>query len=221
VGGLWVVLLVVTLGALALVLGRPGRLRGIGRSRRGRSLPSWISEAPPAPEEAERRSLDLLRSVVNPDEWEMFEELGFICVTGRRGPRSGRPAGAPPRYRYLIYPHLPVVALLPRSMAPVREYCVQFPERGECGTPLLPRGDDVLAKWMTLRADEDRLLSYANVGNAGCQVPLSRIERDLKRLERWQSRRRRAAQNGGSAASAGGSPGGAGRLSAVSSSIRR
>ena len=37
--------------------------------------------------------------------------------------------------------------------------------------PTLPEGDDVLAKWMTLRADEDRLLSYANVCNAGCQMP--------------------------------------------------
>jgi hypothetical protein len=221
VGGLGVLLLVVTLGALALVIGRPGPLRRGRHRAAGRSAPAWVREPPVPPEEAEARSLELLRSVVNRDEWEMYRELGFICVTGRRGPRAGRPGGGTPRYRYLIYPHLPVVALLPRSLAPVREYCVQFPERGAAGTPLLPEGDDVLAKWMTLRADEDRLLSYANVGNAGCQVPLSRIERDLKRLERWQARRRRAAQNGGSAAPSGGSSGAAGRLSAVSSSIRR
>ncbi len=219
--GLGVVVLVVTLGALAAVMGRPalGRRRRPGRGRP--ALPSWIREAPLPPQEAERRSLDLLRSVVNEDEWEMFSDLGFICVTGRRGPRPGRPAGGPPRYRYLIYPHLPVVALLPRSMAPVREYCVQFPERGEAGTPLLPQGDDVLAKWMTLRADEDRLLSYANVGNAGCQVPLGRIERDIARLERWSARRASGGQNGGSASPSGGSPGAAGSASAVSSSIRR
>ena len=110
-------------------------------------------------------------------------------------------------------------------MAPVREYCVQFPDRDGAGTPLLPRGDDVLAKWMTLRADEDRLLSYANVGNAGCQVPLSRIERDIARLERWTARRAMRPpgmdQNGGSGSSAAGSPGAAGSSSAVSSSIRR
>ncbi len=122
----------------------------------------------------------------------MFTELGFICVAGRR---PGRAPDGPPRYRYLIYPHLPVVALLPRSMAPVREYCVQFPDRSSPGgTTLLPAGDDVLAKWMTLRADEDRLLAYANVGGAGCQVPLSTVERDITRLERWHARRR--AQNG-------------------------
>ena len=78
----------------------------------------------------------------------------------------------------------------------------------------------MLAKWMTLRADEDRLLSYANVAGAGCQVPLSRIERDLKRLERWQAAPA-AAQNGGSG-SFGAPVGGprAGSSSAVSSSIR-
>jgi hypothetical protein len=224
-GGLGVVVLVVTLGALAAVMGRPalGRGRRLRARRRGRALPSWIREPPLAPEEAERRSLELLRSVVNEDEWEQFRELGFICVTGRRQGRAGRPPGGPPRYRYLIYPHLPVVALLPRSMAPVREYCVQFPDRGGSDTPVLPQGDDVLAKWMTLRADEDRLLSYANVGNAGCQVPLSRIERDIARLERWTARRRAegADQNGGSGSPSDGSPGAAGRLSAVSSSIRR
>ena len=103
-------------------------------------------------------------------------------------------------------------------MAPVREYCVQFPDRLAGDTPLLPEGDDVLAKWMTLRADEDRLLSYANVASAGCQVPLSRIERDLKRLERWEARARD--QNGGSGSFAGASPGAGPSSSAVSSSIR-
>jgi hypothetical protein len=209
---------VVTLAALAAAIHGPA-LAARGRRRAAREMPSWVSEPPLRPEEAERRSLDLLRSVVNPDEWEMFRELGFICVTGRR-PR--RDPDGPPRYRYLIYPHLPVVALLPRSLAPVREYCVQFPERAGSGaTRLLPTGDDVLAKWMTLRADEDRLLAYANVGGAGCQVPLSRIERDLRRLERW---RERPGQNGAAPASPGalpGSPGAAGSPSAVSSSIRR
>ena len=154
-----------------------------------RSTPRWAREAPVGRAEADRRSLDLLRSVVNPEEWQMFTELGFICVTGRRFRRDGREGL--PRYRYLIYPHLPLVALLPRSMAPVREYCIQFPEagagRGETDDGLLPIGDDVLAKWMTVRADEDRLLSFANVCNAGCQIPLSQIERDLRRLNRWQA----------------------------------
>lgn len=208
--GLGVVVLVVALGGLAALLmrdpaGTPARTRGgryPGRARRT-PLPDWVREPPVGAAEAERRSLELLRSVINSDEWEMFRDLGFICVTGRRGrrrPGEGARAGAPalPRYRYLVYPHLPVVALLPRSMAPVREYCVQFPDRtGGAQEPVLPSGDDVLAKWMTLRADEDRLLAYANVCNAGCQIPLSQIERDLERLSRWQARRARRAGGSG------------------------
>ncbi len=164
------------------------------RPRRRRPLPAWVTEPPVGAEEAERRSLELLRSVVNPEEWEMFTDLGFICVTGRRRDHAER-RGVLPRYRYLVYPHLPVVALLPRSMAPVREYCVQFPDlRSASGGPNLPRGDDMLAKWMTLRADEDRLLAYANVANAGCQIPLGQIERDIARLEQWHERRRLRAE---------------------------
>ncbi|MGD9694961.1 MAG: hypothetical protein AB7V42_04785 [Thermoleophilia bacterium] len=220
-GGLGVVVLVVTLGALGAIMARPTR-RGDTPARR-RADRSWVAEPPLPPAEAEHRSLALLRSVVNEDEWEMFRDLGFICTTGRRPAGRARPPS--PRYRYLIYPHLPIVALLPRSMAPVREYCVQFPERDAEGrATLLPSGDDVLAKWMTLRADEDRLLSYANVGNVGCQVPLSRIERDLARLERWTARRRRSAadQKGGgdSPAAASGPAPASGSPSAVSSSIR-
>lgn len=213
--GLWVIALVMALGALAMAMTHPAR-PARERRRAGPALPGWVSEAPLSREAAEQRSLDLLRSVVNRDEWDMFRDLGFICVAGRR---PGRAPDGPPRYRYLIYPHLPVVALLPRSMAPVREYCVQFPDRSSPpgATSLLPAGDDVLAKWMTLRADEDRLLAFANVASAGCQVPLSTVERDITRLERWHERRR--AQNGpGSEASA---PSDAGRLSAVSSSMRR
>jgi len=212
--GLWVIALVMTLGGLAMAMARPARAAR-GRRRSGAGLPRWVSERPLSREAAERRSLDLLRSVVNAEEWEMYRDLGFICVAGRR---PGRSPDGPPRYRYLIYPHLPVVALLPRSMAPVREYCVQFPDRTSPGAAgLLPAGDDVLAKWMTLRADEDRLLAYANIASAGCQVPLSTVERDITRLERW--RERRSAQNG-SGSEASGAPE-AGRLSAVSSSMRR
>lgn len=182
------------LGALG-VLGIAMRGRGVGPARSAAGPPEWVREHPVGTEEAERRSLELLRSVVNADEWEMFRDLGFICVTGRHGASCGGRRDGVPQHRYLIYPHLPVVALLPRSMAPVREYCVRFPDRhAPGGTAVLPAGDDVLAKWMTLRADEERLLSFANVAGAGCQVPLGRIEHDLVRLDRWHARR--AAQNG-------------------------
>jgi hypothetical protein len=188
VAGLLVLLLVATMGALAVgVRASAGDRRETGRGLRRRPPPDWVREPRVSRAEAERRSLDLLRSVVNPDEWEMYRELGFICVTGHR-PSRGRTA--PPRYRYLIYPHLPVVAVLPRSMAPVREYCVRFPERGDAAD--LPTGDDLLAKWMTLRSDEGRLLRHANVSSPGCQIPLGRIERDIARLRRWRSLREAA-----------------------------
>lgn len=112
----------------------------------------------------------------------MFHELGFICVRGRR-----RATGGPGRYRYLLYPHRPVVALMPGSLTPVREYCIQFPEAGHGRADALPAGDDILAKWMTIRGDEDRLLSFSNVATAGCEVPLDLVERDLNRLRRWRA----------------------------------
>jgi hypothetical protein len=215
--GLMVMALVLILGLIGVTLGFAGH--GTAGSRAAADPPSWLTERPPSPEQSEDRSRDLLWSVVDPEEWQMFHDLGFICVTGRRRARGGRHFERPLRHRYLIHPHLPVVALLPRSMAPVREYCVHFPDRGSAaGSTLLPAGDDVLAKWMTLRADEERLLSFANVSGVGCQVPLERIERDLARLERWTARR--AAQKGaeGSSPAAPRSP--AGRPSAVSSSMR-
>ncbi len=191
--GIGIVLLLAALGVIALTLVRALRAARPPRRRpRRRSAPPAPPERPVPPAEAERRALALLRSVVNHEEWAMFRDLGFICVAGNR-PASRRGPGDGPRHRYLIYPHLPVVALLPRSLAPVREYCIQFPEVGGERSRALPAGDDVLAKWMTLRADEDRLLAYANVANAGCQVSLGRIERDLGRLERWQRQRPREA----------------------------
>jgi hypothetical protein len=42
---------------------------------------------------------------------------------------------------------------------------------------------------MTVRAEEDRLLAYANVSSPGCQVPLTQIERDLGRYQSWLARR--------------------------------
>lgn len=186
--GIGIVLLAAALGAIALTMLRTLRQGGPSRRRpRRRGAPSVPRERPLPPTEADRRALALLRSVVNPEEWAMFRDLGFICVAGHRP--AGRATGDGPRHRYLIYPHLPVVALQPRSLAPVREYCIQFPEVDDERRRPLPTGDDVLAKWMTLRGDEDRLLAYANVANVGCQVPLGRIERDLGRLERWERAR--------------------------------
>lgn len=177
------ILTLLALGLLAgLLLARGG---WTARSERRRAVAPWSPRAArPGTAAAERLALDLLRSVVNAEEWAMFRELGFICVRGRR-----RATGGPGRYRYLLYPHRPVVALLPGSLTPVREYCIQFPDAAHGRADSLPVGDDLLAKWMTLRGDEDRLLSFSNVATVGSEVPLDLVERDLGRLRRWHAAR--------------------------------
>src|SRR6476659_9945138 len=145
---------------------------------------------------AEQRARQLLRSCVNDEEWEMYRELGFIRVWGSlaSGPEQGSTqatrAGAP--YAYIIYPHKPIVAYLPQTRELLSEYCVTFPdETRPYGSARLPDSDDVLAKWMALTADEERLIDSANMHLAGRQVDPSRVHRDLWRLQEWERRRMR------------------------------
>jgi hypothetical protein len=140
---------------------------------------------------AERRARALLRSIVNRDEWEMYRDLGFIRVIGRNASGEGE-SGA---YCYLIYPHKPIVAYLPGSNSLMSEYCVEFPdhEEREYG-PKLPDSDDVLAKWMMIRADEEDLIRRANMHLPGRQVDPQHVRRDLWRLKVWERERRSALQ---------------------------
>jgi hypothetical protein len=142
---------------------------------------------------AEQRARQLLRSCVDEEDWAMYRDLGFIRVWGRAadGPASGpRTNGAP--YAYLIYPHKPVVAYLPQTRELLNEYCVEFPdETRPYGSALLPESDDVLAKWMALTGDEERLISQANLHMPGRQVDPQAVRRDLWRLSRWESARQR------------------------------
>ena len=136
---------------------------------------------------AERRARALLRSIVNRDEWEMYRDLGFIRVVGRNAfDESG--AGA---YCYLIYPHKPIVAYLPGSNSLMSEYCVEFPDHEErVYGPKLPDSDDVLAKWMMLRSNEEGLIKRANMHLPGRQVDPQQVRRDLWRLKGWERDRR-------------------------------
>jgi hypothetical protein len=138
---------------------------------------------------AERRARALLRSIVNAEEWDMYRDLGFIRVHGNRS------AGAPddvPDYGYLIYPHKPIVAYLPGSNSLLSEYCVEFPDRAErLYGPKLPDSDDVLAKWMMIKADEEGLLRGANMHLPGRQVDPQQVRRDLWRLGEWERSRAR------------------------------
>jgi len=112
--------------------------------------------------------------------------------------RAGEP-GEPPTdehsYAYLVYPHKPIVAYEPATRRLLSEYCVEFPDLSDAVTGArLPDSDDVLAKWMALTGDEQRLLRDANMHLPGRQLDPGRVRRDLWRLEEWERRRRRSAE---------------------------
>jgi hypothetical protein len=179
-----VALIAATLAAYTLVL----RLRAAGAARRdGRRRTRRSPRLDPGTERrAERRARALLRSIVNRDEWEMYRDLGFIRVIGH----SSLDATGMGAYCYLIYPHKPIVAYLPGSNSLMSEYCVEFPDHDErMYGPKLPDSDDVLAKWMMIRADEEGLLRRANMHLPGRQVDPQQVRRDLWRLAMWERER--------------------------------
>jgi hypothetical protein len=140
---------------------------------------------------AEQRARELLRSCVNDEEWAMYRDLGFIRVSGRHARREiDRDRGGRPPYAYLVYPHKPIVAFVPESGQLLSEYCVEFPDlSGGGGRHRLPASDDVLAKWMALTSDEDRVIRRANMHLVGRQLDPARVRRDLWRLAEWERRR--------------------------------
>jgi hypothetical protein len=133
---------------------------------------------------AELRARELLRSCLSEQDWAMYRDLGFLRVFGLAGER----------YAYLIYPHKPVVAYVPRTGALLSEYCIAFPDPSRpYGSTRLPDSDDVLAKWMALTADERSLIADANMHLPGRQIDPQQIARDLARLSRWERERESAA----------------------------
>ena len=194
------------------------RLRALARTLAGRAGAAWrgrvrvpqLSFDPGRELRAEQRARALLRSCVNDEEWAMYRDLGFLRVLGgeaegedrgasrgeerdafhgeERGASHGADCGAP--YAYLIYPHRPIVAYLPRTGALLNEYCVAFPDHTRpYGSARLPDADDVLAKWMALAADERRLIADANMHLPGRQIDPDTVRRDLLRLARWERER--------------------------------
>src|SRR4051812_24246492 len=142
-------------------IARRRELRQAARPREALDLPLYD---PGRERRAEQRARELLRSCVNAEEWAMYRDLGFIRVAGRHSrrdaDRSGRGPG--PAYAYLIYAHKPIVAFVPQSGQLLSEYCVEFPDMSG-GRHRLPASDDVLAKWMALTSDEDRVIRRANM----------------------------------------------------------
>jgi hypothetical protein len=194
-------LALLSLALIALVLAAPLILREVGRlrarraARRGRGggpLDELSLYDPGRERRAEARARELLRSCVNDEEWAMYRDLGFIRVAGkhtrRETDRSDTPA---PAYAYLVYPHKPIVAYVPGSGQLLSEYCVEFPDLtgGGGGRHRLPASDDVLAKWMALTSDEDRVIRRANMHLVGRQLDPARVRRDLWRLAEWERRR--------------------------------
>jgi hypothetical protein len=210
-----VLLALLVLAVLAAILAASVTVRVLarrreqrGRVRRERKLGLEIRD-PGRERRAEQRARELLRSCVNAEEWAMYRELGFIRVWGRLGgghDRAGRRArGAVTHgggeigarrsqeapYAYLIYAHKPIVAYVPTTRTLLNEYCVEFPDLSlAIAQSRLPDSDDVLAKWMALTGDEDRLISNANMHLPGRQIDPARVRRDLWRLSEWERRRR-------------------------------
>jgi hypothetical protein len=125
---------------------------------------------------AERRARELLRSTAGEAAFEMYERFGLLSVEHRD-------------YGYLIYPHRPLVAYDAGTGELLSEYCVRFrdgsdPEAGE----RLPDADDVLAKWMALRADERELIGTANIHPLGRQLDPAMVRRDLAAVRAWHQR---------------------------------
>jgi hypothetical protein len=172
---------------------RLGRRIQAGREARAEGIPVYD---PGRERRAEQRARELLKSCVNDEEWEMYRDLGFLRVWGGEpgGPEAGWDLGGAP-YAYLVYPHKPIVAYLPQTGQLLNEYCVEFPDDTKpFGSPRLPDADDVLAKWMGIKGDEQRLIGSANLHLPGRQVDPRKVQRDLWRLRQWErSRMQRAA----------------------------
>jgi hypothetical protein len=190
-------LALLALALIALVLAMPLALRRLeqwraGRVRRPPREPAGPFDQlydPGRERRAEQRARELLRSCVNEEEWGMYRDLGFIRVTGRHARREVD-RGARAAYAYLVYPHKPIVAYVPGSGQLLSEYCVEFPDlTGSGGRHRLPASDDVLAKWMALTSDEDRVIRRANMHLVGRQLDPARVRRDLWRLAEWERRR--------------------------------
>ena len=160
----------------------PGRARGAdgsrfrrnpARNRARRLLPTRrrrLSVAEPEgfdPSESaapSARRAALLADVAGERELDAYDALGFI---------SFEPASRD--YGYLLYPHRPIVVFDPATGEPLGEWCVRFRDEGEP----LPPADDVLAKWLSLSANERGLAERANVDPLGTQIDPGHVRRDL------------------------------------------
>jgi hypothetical protein len=169
---------------LAAIAFGPDLARAVrDRPRRpGRRGPRNVVPDPGLRLRAERRAEGLLGDVLGVEALEAYRALGFLHAFGSN--RDGEVA-----YGYLIYPHKPIVSFDAATGELLNEHCVEFPDRSEPkGGQRLPDADDVLAKWMALRADERGLINEANMHLPGRQLDPDHVRRDIARLSEWTSR---------------------------------
>lgn len=138
---------------------------------------------------AEQRARELLRSCVSEEDWQIYRRLGFLRVWSHstRGHHNG------PTIAYLIYPHRPIVSYVAQTGRLLYEYCVTFPAAESNGSKVLPDSDDVLAKWMALNADEQRVLRHANMSLPGKALDPGTVARNIWQLGRFERERMREA----------------------------
>jgi hypothetical protein len=180
----------VVVGGLAAIAFGPELVSALGRPRRRRARPAPPAAWDPGRElRAERKARELLRSVVSAEDFEAYQELGFLSVAGGSA-GDGDGSG----YAYLVYPHRPIVAYDTSTGQPLSEYCVSFRDSSEPAFgERLPAADDVLAKWMALHGRERELIATANMHVPGRQVDPGQVRRDLVRLREWRAAHDRAA----------------------------
>ena len=172
-----VAILLCVIVVLAAIGFGPAALARLRSPRHRRPAPPPPAYDPGRERRAETRARELLRAVVSDTDYAMYMELGFIAMEGNAG------------YGYLLYPHRPIVAYDAQTGELLNEYCVAFPDRSEPSLGhRLPDADDVLAKWMSLRAGERELISLANMHVPGRQVDPGQVRRDLIRLREWRAR---------------------------------
>jgi hypothetical protein len=189
--GLAVTLTALVVGGLAAIAFGPELMSLLRRPARTTAGPARAPAWDPGRElRAERKARELLRSVVSSEEFEAYEELGFVSVPGGVAAAADEARNG---YAYLIYPHRPIVAYDTATGEPLNEYCVAFPDDSDPALgERLPAADDVLAKWMALHGRERELIATANMHVPGRQVDPDQVRRDLVRLREWRAARARA-----------------------------
>jgi len=170
--------------ALAGVAFGPDVARAIRRRKRPGKRPAPVGRVtdPGFELRAERRAERMLGDVLGADALEAYRALGFLHAFGAT--REGDAV-----YGYLIYPHEPIVSFDPDTGELLNEHVVVLPARlGADAAESSSSADDVLAKWMAIRADERGFINESNMHLPGRHVDPGRARRDIVRLSEWTGR---------------------------------